>query len=76
MFGSKSSKSERLDRTQRVIAASGEIQPAELARQLGVAQSTVSRDLATLQEQGVLLCEDDDGRLSLFDRWFGKGRGK
>lgn len=76
MFGSKSSKSERLNKTQRLIAASGEIQPAELARQLGVAQSTVSKDLVALQDQGVLLCEDDTGRLSLFERWFGKGRGE
>ncbi|MGQ9889054.1 MAG: HTH domain-containing protein, partial [Aggregatilineales bacterium] len=74
MFGSKSDKQKRLQAAQQIIAARGEISPAELARQLGVPRSTVSRDLAVAEEHGVLLCEDERGRLSLLERWFGRRR--
>ena len=74
MFGSKSDKQKRLQAAQQIIGARGEISPAELARQLGVPRSTVSRDLAVAEAHGVLLCEDERGRLSLLERWFGRRR--
>ena len=74
MFGSKSDKQKRLQAARQIIAAHGEITPAELARQLGVPRSTVSRDLAVAEEHGLLLCEDERGRLSLLERWFGRRR--
>jgi len=74
MFGSKSDKQKRLQAARQIIAEHGEITPAELARQLGVPRSTVSRDLAVAEEHGLLLCEDERGRLSLLERWFGRRR--
>lgn len=74
MFGSKTDKRRRLEEARRIIEAQGDISPAELARQLGVPRSTVSRDLAVADEHGLLLCEDERGRLSLIERWFGKRR--
>jgi DNA-binding IclR family transcriptional regulator len=41
------------------------VHPSQLARELGVPRSTVMRDLPTLEESGVLLAEDAQGRLSL-----------
>lgn len=76
MFGSKTDKRRRLQEARRIIEAHGEITPAELARQLGVPRSTVSRDLAVADQHGVLLCEDQQGRLSLTERWFGRRRGR
>ncbi len=74
MFGSKTDKRKRLEEARRIIEAQGDISPAELARQLGVPRSTVSRDLAVADQHGLLLCEDERGRLSLIERWFGKRR--
>lgn len=71
MFGTKSGKRGRLAKARQIIERQGEVSPAELARQLGVPQSTVSRDLVRLDDQGVLLCEDEGGKLSLLERWFG-----
>jgi len=44
------------------------IRPSQLARTLGVARSTVQRDLPALEELGTLLMEDERGLLSLFRR--------
>ena len=44
------------------------VRPSQLARLLGVHRSTVQRDLPTLEEQGTLLIEDEQGLLSLFRR--------
>ncbi len=74
MFGSKTDKRKRLEEARRIIEERGDISPAELARRLGVPRSTVSRDLAVADQHGVLLCEDGQGRLSLFERWFGRRR--
>jgi len=73
MFGSKKAKQARLKK----IAGLVETQPhtlteKELARALRVARTTISKDLAALEENGVLLAEADRARLSLFRRIFGK----
>lgn len=44
------------------------IRPGQLAQQLGVARSTVMRDLPALEEIGILLMESAEGLLSLFGR--------
>lgn len=62
----------------RLEALAGAIQEnpgsraAELAQELGWHRSAVSRALPALEEQGVLLEEDNGGRLWLF-RWLRKG---
>ncbi len=42
------------------------VRPAELARMLGVARSTVLRRLPSMEEAGYMLYEDDAGRLWCF----------
>lgn len=42
------------------------LRASELAQLLGVPRSTVLRDLPALEEAGILLMEDEQGRLSLF----------
>jgi len=44
------------------------IRPAELARLLGVARSTVLRQLPSLEEAGYLYSEDERGGLTAFRR--------
>ncbi|MCK4316554.1 MAG: helix-turn-helix domain-containing protein [Anaerolineae bacterium] len=44
------------------------VRPSQLAQLLGVERSTVQRDLPTLEEQGTLLMENEQGFLSLFRR--------
>lgn len=44
------------------------IRASEVAREMGVERSTVLRRLPALEEAGILLSEDDGGRLSLFGR--------
>ncbi len=68
MFGSKPQKEIRLRQEAELIAGNEGISPAEIARRLGVHRSTISKDLADLQQAGVLLAEDDRGCLSLFSR--------
>jgi len=52
----------------RVIQQHPDITQAELARQMNVPRSTVKRDLPTLEQAGILLAEDERGRLALFGR--------
>ncbi len=58
----------RLERLVRAIAENPGQRPGFLAQQLGLDRSTVMRDLPALEERGLLLAEDDRGRLSLFGR--------
>ena len=58
----------RLEQLEHAIADYPDERPGFLARQLGLDRSTVMRDLPALEERGVLLAEDDRGRLSLFGR--------
>jgi DNA-binding IclR family transcriptional regulator len=54
--------------TDRIIRERPGITQAELARELGVARSTVSRRLPTLEEAGYLYSEDERGGLWPFKR--------
>jgi predicted DNA-binding transcriptional regulator YafY len=69
MFGSKQGKQERLAHYAALLGEEA-LTPAQLAQRLGVPRSTVLRDLPQLDEVGVKLDEDEDGRLRLFRRWW------
>ena len=67
MHGSKSEKRQRLEKMAALVALAPEgVTRAALSRILGVARSTIGDDLAELERLGVLLAEDEDGRLTLF----------
>ena len=69
MYGSKSEKRQRLEKEAALVALAPEgVTRASLARILCVARSTISDDLAELERLGVLLAEDEEGRLTLFRR--------
>jgi DNA-binding IclR family transcriptional regulator len=68
MFGNKQAKRARLERMADAVGQQPGISQSELARQLGVPRSTVKRDLPTLEQAGILLAEDERGRLALFRR--------
>jgi len=67
MFGSKQGKADRLEQEVELLEGE-ELLPAQIAERLGVPRSTVMRDLPELEERGVLLQEDKNGRLSIFGR--------
>lgn len=69
MFGSKQGKQERLAQYQKLLSQE-ELSPAQLAAKLGVPRSTVLRDLPELDDSGVKLEEDEQGKLRLFRRWW------
>jgi DNA-binding IclR family transcriptional regulator len=56
----KRSEFERMD---RIIRAEPGIRPAQLARRLEVARSTVARRLPSMEEAGYLYAEDERGGL-------------
>ena len=59
----------RLRRYEKVVPEyPGQVRQSDLARALGVPRSTVLRDLPALEALGLLLMEDEKGRLSLFRR--------
>jgi DNA-binding IclR family transcriptional regulator len=57
-----------LDVMDHIIQNNPGIRPAEIARRLGVARSTVIRRLPTLEEVGYLYSEDRRGGLWPFRR--------
>ena len=63
-----STKQNEYEEMDRIIRENPGIKPAELARLLGVARSTVQRRLPTLEEAGYLYSEDDRGGLYPFKR--------
>jgi DeoR/GlpR family transcriptional regulator of sugar metabolism len=65
MFGNKREKRNRLAQIGDLVRSSRQgLTQAELARLIGVNRSTINKDLAVIQEQqGILLAEDDHGRL-------------
>jgi DNA-binding IclR family transcriptional regulator len=67
MYGSKSEKRKRIEKIAALVALAPQgMTRAALARVLGVVPSTVADDLVTLERLGVLLAEDEQGRLMLF----------
>lgn len=67
MFGSKREKHDRLEQLTDLVADEWRTQ-AELARATGVDRATVHKDLVVLEQRGVLLAEDERGRVRLFRR--------
>ena len=69
MFGNKKNKRERLFSIGRLVRdARDGISPAELARELNVSRSTITKDLGIVeQETAARFWEDDDGRLHWFE---------
>lgn len=71
MFGKKDDKAYRFQELAEKVQQADGITQAELARELGVARSTINKDLAVIQDRaGLLFWEDDEGGL----HWFGKGK--
>ena len=62
------SKQDERELTDQIIQQNPGIRPAELARQLYVARSTVLRRLPSLEEAGYLYSEDEQGGLWPFKR--------
>ena len=56
-------KEVKFEEVQQIIEQHPGISIRELARQLGVAASTILRRLPSLEEAGILLSEDDEGGL-------------
>ena len=72
MFGSKRGKQNRLEKIVGLLERNpGGLSQSEIAKRVRTERSTVHRDLAALEKRGVLLAEDDLGRVSLFRRLFG-----
>jgi DNA-binding IclR family transcriptional regulator len=67
MYGSKQGKVERLEVEIEMLETEA-LSLSQLAARLGVPRSTVMRDLPALEDRGVLLQEDEAGRLSIFRR--------
>jgi DNA-binding transcriptional ArsR family regulator len=63
-----SKKEDEREEMDRVIRQKPGIRPAELARRLGVARSTVHRRLPAMEEDGYLYSEDERGGLWPFKR--------
>lgn len=58
----------RLEEIVRYIENHPHSRPIEIARELDLHPSTVMRTLPALEDAGILLSEDDRGRLSLFGK--------
>lgn len=52
----------------RVIQRQPGVRPAQIAREVGVARSTIQRRLPSMEEAGYLYSEDDKGGLWPFGR--------
>ena len=51
---------------QQMLEQEPHLSAREIARRLGVAVSTITRMLPSMEEAGYLLSEDDEGKLSVF----------
>ncbi len=63
-----SKKKDEFDDMDAVIRSNPGISPAEVARQLKVSRSTVTRRLPSVEEAGYLYYEDDQGGLWPFKK--------
>ena len=61
-------KAPALEKTDHVVRAKPGLTAAELARELGVARSTVARRLPSMEQAGYLYSEDERGGLWPFGR--------
>ena len=69
MFGSKQARVERLEQIVALLEQHDTLSQAEIAQQLDVPRSTILRDLPQLEDRGVYLSEDDQGKISLARWW-------
>jgi DNA-binding IclR family transcriptional regulator len=67
-MGFWNTKQTEYEEMNRIIRENPGIRPAELARRLDVARSTVQRRLPSLEEAGFLYSEDERGGLYPFKR--------
>jgi uncharacterized membrane protein len=58
----------RLAQIASLLAGNPNMTQSEIARQLRVDRSTVLRSLPMLEERGIMLVEDDQGHLSVYQR--------
>ena len=63
-----SKKQAAFEEVDRVIQRQPGVRPAQIARQVGVARSTIQRRLPSMEEAGYLYSEDDEGGLWPFRR--------
>ena len=63
-----SKKQAAFEEVDRVIQRQPGVRPAQIARQVGVARSTIQRRLPSMEEAGYLYSEDDKGGLWPFRR--------
>ncbi|MBS1251755.1 MAG: hypothetical protein MAG451_00788 [Anaerolineales bacterium] len=61
-------KRTEFEEMDQIIRENPGIQPAELARRLGVSRSTIARRLPSVEEAGYRYSEDDGGGLWPFKR--------
>ena len=59
---------QRLDVIAQTIRDNPNRKPGWIARLLGLDNKTIMRALTQLEDQGMLLAEDDRGRVSIFGR--------
>lgn len=64
----RSTSDTRIEEIARVVQEQPGLTSSGIAHVLGVSASSVTRALPAVEEKGVLLAEDDHGRLSLFGR--------
>jgi len=63
----RAQRKRRLRQIERLLRRHPEgMRPAEIARALRTHRSTILRDLAAMEEVGILLQEDDRGVIGLF----------
>jgi len=68
MFGSKQAKEERLEEIVTLLDQQ-HLSAAQLAEAMNVSRSTITRVLPALEDRGIFLQEEEDGKLSIFRRW-------
>lgn len=56
-------KQERLEQIYKAVEENPGLRPGGIARLLGLERSEVTRILPALEDHGLLMYEDDDGRL-------------
>jgi len=61
-------KQAAFEEVDRVIQQQPGVHPAQIAKQVGVARSTIQRRLPSMEEAGYLYSEDDKGGLWPFNR--------
>ncbi len=61
-------KVDDFEEIQQLLESTPGLSARQLASQIGVAPSTITRQLPSMEEAGYLLSEDDDGKLWPFKR--------